>query len=293
MSSNLTLQENAPMSTFDTPEPISATIDLGLGDLRITAGDRGATVVDVRPSDPSNDEDVKVAEQTRVEYSDGALLVKTPKLRQWRLRSDGGSIDVTIELPAGSNVQGVLAMVDLQVDGRLGDCRIKTGLGRIRLDETGTLNVKSGAGDITVERATGHAEVTAGTGDIRLRELGATAAIKNSNGDTWIGTASSDLRVKAANGSIAVDRAQANVVAKSANGDVRLGDVVRGSVVLETAIGDLEVGVREGTAAWLDVSSTAGKVHNALETAGAPEPSSATVEVRARTSVGTITIRRP
>jgi hypothetical protein len=293
MSSNLTLQESIPMSTFDTPEPISATIDLSVGDLRITAGDRGTTVVEVRPSDPSNDEDVKAAELTRVEYADGALLVKTPKLRQWRPRGGGSSIDVTIELPAGSNVHGTLAAVDVQADGRLGDCRIKTGLGRIRLDETGTLNVKSGAGDISVERVTGDAEVTAGTGDIRLRELGATAVIKNSNGDTWIGTASSDLRIKAANGSIAVDLAQANVVAKSANGDVRLGDVVRGSVVLETAIGDLEVGIREGTAAYLDVSATGGRVHNALDTAAAPEASTETVEVRGRTSVGTITIRRP
>ena len=97
--------------------------------------------------------------------------------------------------------------------------------------------------------------------------------IKNSNGDTWVGSAGGDLRVKAANGNIAVDLAQASVVAKSANGDVRLGEVVRGSVVLETAIGDLEVGIREGTAAWLDVNARAGKVHNTLEASGAPEAS--------------------
>jgi hypothetical protein len=293
MSSNLTLQESAPMSTFDTPEPISATIDLGLGDLRITAGDRGATVVDVRPSDPSNDEDVKAAELTRVEYASGHLLVKAPKLRQWLSRSGGGSIDVTLELPAGSSLHGALASADCHADGRLGECRIKTGLGRIRLDEAGTVSLKCGAGDISVERATGNAEVTAGSGDMRLGELDAAAVIKNSNGDTWIGTARGDLRVNAANGSIAVDLAQGSVVAKSANGDVRLGDVVRGSVVLETAIGDLEVGIREGTAAWLDVNARAGKVLNALDAAGAPEPSTETVEVRARTSVGTITIRRP
>jgi DUF4097 and DUF4098 domain-containing protein YvlB len=293
MTSNLSLQENTSMSTFDTPEPISATIDIGLGDLRITAGDAGATVVDVRPSDPSNDEDVKAAELTRVEYASGHLLVKAPKLRQWRLRSGGGSIDVTIELPAGSKLQAVLASADCHVEGRLGDCRIRTGLGRIRLDEASTLSLKTGAGDISVERATGHAEITVGSGDARVGELGASAVIKNSNGDSWIGTAGGDLRVNAANGSIAVDVARAGVVAKSANGDIRLSDVVRGSVVLETAIGDLEVGIREGTAAYLDVSATAGKVHNALEAAGAPEPSAETVEVRARTSVGTITIRRP
>ena len=77
--------------------------------------------------------------------------------------------------------------------------------------------------------------------------------VKNSNGDTWVGEAGGDLRLSAANGSIAVDVAHAGVVAKSANGDVRLGEVVRGSVVLETRLGDLEVGIREGTAAWLDV----------------------------------------
>jgi DUF4097 and DUF4098 domain-containing protein YvlB len=105
--------------------------------------------------------------------------------------------------------------------------------------------------------------------------------------------AGGDLRLSTANGSIAVDLAQASVGAKSANGDVRLGEVVRGSVVLETKIGDLEVGIREGTAAWLDVNSGFGHVHNALDAADAPEPSAETVEVRARTSLGEVVIRRP
>ena len=94
------------MPTFDTPEPISATIDVVVGDVRINAGDRADTVVDVRPSDPANEQDVEAAEQTRVEYANGRLLVKAPKLRSWLPRSSGGSIDVTIELPAGSHVHG-------------------------------------------------------------------------------------------------------------------------------------------------------------------------------------------
>ena len=48
----------------------------------------------------------------------------------------------------------------------------------------------------------------------------------------------------------------------------------------------------EGTAAWLDLSAGVGQVHNALDTANALEPSAETVEVRARTSVGDIVIRR-
>jgi hypothetical protein len=279
--------------TFETPEPISATVVVVVGDVRISAGDRGTTVVEVQPSDASNDEDRKAAEQTVVEYANGQLLVKAPKLRSWLPRTTGGSVDVTIELPAGSHLHGAGQLADFHCDGRLGECRIKTGLGRIRVDRADTLSLKSGTGDISVERATGDAEVTAGSGDVRLRALDAAAVIKNSNGDTWVGEVRGEARLKAANGSIAVDLANAGVGAKSANGDVRLGEVVRGSVVLETHTGDLEVGIREGTAAWLDVSSRVGKLHNSLETAEAPGSSAETVEVRARTSVGDIVVRRP
>jgi DUF4097 and DUF4098 domain-containing protein YvlB len=293
MSSNLTLQEGTPMPTFDTPEPISATIDVIFGDVQISAADRSTTVVDVRPSDPSNEEDVRAAERTRVEYGNEQLLVKAPKLRSWSPRSAGGSIDVTIDLPAGSHVRGAGQLTDFRCDGRLGDCRIKTGVGSIQLDRADTPRLKGGIGDISVDRATGHAEVTAGSGDVRVRELDGSAVIKNSNGDTWVGVAGGELRVSAANGSIAVDVARAGVVAKSANGDVRLGEVVRGSVVLETRLGDLEVGIPEGTPAWLDVRAAAGRVHNALDAAEAPEPSAEAVEVRARTSAGSVVIRRP
>jgi DUF4097 and DUF4098 domain-containing protein YvlB len=281
------------MSTFDTPGPISATIDLVIGDVRISAGDRGDTIVEVRPSDASNEDDLKAAELTRVEYANEQLLVKAPRLRSWLSRSGGGSIDVTIELPTGSHLHAAAGSADFRCDGRLGDCRIKIGIGRIRVDQAGTLTVKSGTGDISVDRATGHVEVTTASGDVRLRELDGSAVVKNSNGDTWVGVASGDLRVHAANGDIAVDLAHATVGAKTANGDVRLGEVQRGSVTLETHIGDLEVGIREGTAAWLDVSATAGKVHNALDAADAPESSAETVDVRARTSAGDVLIRRP
>jgi len=281
------------MTTFDTPGPITATIDVVVGAVRISAGDPGAAVVDVRPSDTSNEEDVKAAQQTRAEYANEQLLVRSPKLRSWLPRSRGASVDVTIQLPAGSEVRGAGQMTDFDCDGSLGDCRIKTGMGQISIDQAEALILKSGIGDISVDRATGHAEVTTGSGDVRARELDASAVIKNSNGDTWVGVAGGDLRIKAANGSIAVDLARATLGAKSANGDVRVGEAVRDSVVLETHLGDVEVGIRDGTAAWLDVRAVAGKVLNTLESAEAPGSSAKTVQVRARTTAGNVVIRRP
>jgi DUF4097 and DUF4098 domain-containing protein YvlB len=277
--------------TFDTPRPISATIDLVVGDVRISAADDGVTVVDVQPSDVSNEKDRRAAEQTRVEYANERLLVNGPKTRSWFRM--GGSIDVTIQLPRGTHVHGTAEAADFTCDGGLGDCWIKTGLGRIQLDGANTVSVKSGAGQISVARATGHTEVTTGSGEVHLRQLDASGVIKNSNGDTWVGVAHGDLRLHAANGDITVGEAQGSVVAKSSNGNVRVGEVVGRSVVLETKMGDIDVGIREGVTAWLDLNASAGRVRNELEAVDAPESPAETVEVRARTSLGEIVIRRP
>src|SRR4051794_41862926 len=91
------------MPTFDTPGPVSATIDVVAGDVRITAGDRDATVVQVRPSDPSSADDIKAAQMTHVGHANDHVVVKAPRLRSWLGRS-GGAVDVTVELPAGAKV---------------------------------------------------------------------------------------------------------------------------------------------------------------------------------------------
>jgi DUF4097 and DUF4098 domain-containing protein YvlB len=280
------------MPTFDTPQPISATLSLGfvVGNVRISASDRTDTTVDVRPIDSSSKADLKVAEQTRIEYTDGRLVVNAPKLRS--LFGRKGGIDVTIELPSGSRLQGETAMGELRCDGRLGECRFKTAYGEIRLDQAGVVNLKSASGDVTVDHADGGAEVTASNGAVRIRRIDGPAMVKNSNGDSWIGEVTGDLRLNAANGGITVDQAHAGVTAKTANGSVRIGEVTRGAVTLETAAGTLEVGIRAGTAAWLDLNTVSGRVRNELAASAGPDNAEETVEVRARTYVGDIIIRR-
>ena len=126
------------------------------------------------------------------------------------------------------------------------------------------LQLKSGAGDISVNRAAGDSQITTGSGALAIGSIDGAAVVKNSNGDTRIGEVTGDLRVKAANGRISVDQADAAVTVKTANGDVRLGEVARGAVVAETAAGTVEVGVRDGVAAWLDLNTRFGNVQNDL-----------------------------
>jgi hypothetical protein len=258
------------MATFDTPEPISVDVEFGVGDLRIEASDRTETTVEVRPSDPAKQADVTVAEQTRVECANGHLLVEAPSdWRRWMPRR-GGSIDVEIGLPEGSRVLVEAGVGAVHGRGRLGECQCKVGVGEIRLDGTGRTNLKTGAGDITMERAAGKAEIVTGSGAVRIGSIDGAAAVKNSNGDTWIGEVSGAARVSAGNGSISVDRVHEGIVAKTAMGDVRIGEVARGAAVAQTAFGQIEIGVLDGVAAWLDLHTKFGNVHNALDDAEAP-----------------------
>jgi DUF4097 and DUF4098 domain-containing protein YvlB len=280
------------MPNFDTPAPISALIDFGVGDLRVVASDRPDTQVEVRPTNPAAEADVLAAQQTRVEYANGTLLVRGPKGWKYSFRGGKESIDVTIELPSGSQVEAEVGVAAIRCQGALGECRLKTGVGDVRLEDVGPLQVKSGAGDITVDRAAGQADVVTGSGAVRIGVIDAGAVVKDSNGNIWLGEVGGDLRVTTANGAISVDRAHSTVVAKSANGAVRLGEVESGSVSAQTASGSLEIGVRSGVAAWLDLKTQYGTVHNSLDASEAPRPGDASVEVRARTAFGDVTVHR-
>ncbi|WP_319463217.1 DUF4097 family beta strand repeat-containing protein [Micromonospora sp. RTP1Z1] len=281
------------MPVFATPEPISVTIELSVGDVRLIASDRTDTVVEVRPSDESDDSDVKAAQQTRVEYASGTLTVRGPKARVFDFSKKTRSVTVLVELPTGSAVQSDMSVGDFHSTGVLGKCRLKTSVGHFRLDRTGQLRLDTSAGHLTVDTIAGNAEVATGSGRVHIGEIDGAAVIKNSNGNTDVGTITGELRARAANGDISVDRAGAGVEAKTSNGTIRIGEVARDSVTLHTAAGDLEIGVAAGTAAWLDLKTGHGRVHNALDDIGqGPEKSEETVEVRAHTSFGDITVRR-
>jgi hypothetical protein len=264
------------MPTFDTPAPITVTVELGVGNLQIAASDRADTVVEVEPSDPTKPSDVAAVTRTTVEYANGVLRIKAPK--GWkRYTAHGGaeSIDVRIQLPTGSHLSGGAGLADLRCSGALGDCRYKTGLGAI-----------------TVEQISGGTELTTGSGAVAVDRIGGSAKVKNSNGDTWIGEVAGDLQVKAANGKVAVDHARAGVTAKTAYGDIRLDEVVSDVIVAETGFGKVDIGVRSGVAAWLELHTGFGHVHNLLDVTEQPGPSEQTVEVKARSAFGDITIRR-
>ncbi|MGW6572642.1 DUF4097 family beta strand repeat-containing protein [Streptomyces sp. NPDC054945] len=278
------------MPSYETEGPITATIHVEVGVARISATDRTDTVVEIHPRTAGNKDDIRAAEETKVEFDDGTLTIRTPRARG--LFSARGSVAVDVALPQGSRLLGTLELGDISCKGTLGQCEVRTSAGHIRLDQAGAVRLKTQHGDVQLDTAAGDADITTGSGEVRVRTVGGKADIKNSNGNTWLDDVAGDLRLKVANGNITVGRAEGSVSAKSSNGNVRIEDVARGTVELQAKAGDIEVGIREGTAAWLDINSQAGTVHSALGSAEGPTAGAETVKVHARTSLGDITVQR-
>jgi DUF4097 and DUF4098 domain-containing protein YvlB len=279
------------MSTFDSPGPITARLQFGMviANVRISAEPRTDTEIEVTPVDPERKADVRVAEQTKVEFADGVLTARAPKLGSLLTRT--GAVDVSLRLPEGSGLDGETAMGEVVTKGTLGDVRFKASYGDVHIEKAGTLQLRCSSGDVTVGEAES-AEVVASNGGVNIGRVDGPVKVNNSNGGSRIGEASGEIRVDGANGMVTIDRALGDVVARTANGRIEIGEVVRGTVTMTTAAGSLEVGVREGSAAWLDLNTTAGKVRNELMAGGAPGDGENSVSIKARTHVGNIVVRR-
>ena len=266
----------APMFTFETPQAISVDLSVEFGGARIYAGDRQTTVVEVRPSSAARKADVEAAEATRVQFSGGRLEVRAPAPKPWRLGLFGkpGAIDVVIQVPSGSQVQGSTAYGDFDAEGVLGNCSLKTSYGTLRVEAAEALTLHSNAGNITAGRVAGVAELSTSWGDLRIGETSAPATLKTSGGD------------------IRVERAGEGINARTAYGAIHVARAVRGQLELATSYGDVEVGVADGTATFLELRSGHGGVRNQLERLDDPTPPEEVLKVRAQTNYGDIKIFR-
>ncbi|MEV4543250.1 DUF4097 family beta strand repeat-containing protein [Micromonospora echinaurantiaca] len=178
------------MQTFDTPNPISAVFDIPAGRIQVIAADRTDTTVEVRPADAAKGRDVKVAERTTVEYGDGVLRIEASAKNQ--ILGSSGSIEVTVQLPAGSQVTAKAASAEFRVVGRVGDVTYDGAHGAVKVDEAASVRLATAGGDVEVGRLNGPAEISTGKGDIRIAE-----AVR---GTLVLRTQAGDVSVQAAHG---------------------------------------------------------------------------------------------
>ncbi|MER7178338.1 DUF4097 family beta strand repeat-containing protein [Streptomyces hyaluromycini] len=177
------------MQKFDTPAPISAVLDIPAGRIQFIAADRADTTVEVLPSTAAKSRDVKAAEQTAVTYTDGVLRI-TAAAPGNQLFGPSGSVEVTVQLPAGSRVEARAASTELRGVGRLGDVVFDGAYRQTKIDEAASLRLTATDGDVEVGRLGGPAEISTARGDIRINEAArGTVVLRTQDGDISVGAA--------------------------------------------------------------------------------------------------------
>jgi DUF4097 and DUF4098 domain-containing protein YvlB len=260
------------MPNFDTPQPITATVEISAGSMRLVASDRDDTVVDVRPRDESRSHDVKAAEQVRVDFKNGALTVTSQRGFSFPRR---GAIVVDIALPSGSRLNVSAVSANITADGRYADCKFA-----------------SVSGDLEVGSVVGNLKADNVSGGIAIGDVSGSGSVSTVSGDVTIGDLDGDVKFRAASGSVTVTRLHGNLNAQTASGDVTAATAVNGGISVQTASGEVVVGIAEGTAAQLDLRSRSGEVRNLLTPSDGPAEGDETLVVHARTASGDIVVQR-
>jgi DUF4097 and DUF4098 domain-containing protein YvlB len=194
-------------------------------------------------------------EEARIEMRRNEIVIEVERKKLFGSRGDWRLV---VTAPNGTEVDAQGASADIDCRGRFGD-----------------VAVDSASGDVSIGHVDGRFEVNTASGDVEVDFVGDNARVNSASGDVTIGEAQHDVKVR------------------TASGDVQLRSVVRGKVDVQSASGDVEVGIRSGSTVYIDASSMSGDMTSELGISDTPPASDGpAVDFRARTMSGDVTVRR-
>jgi DUF4097 and DUF4098 domain-containing protein YvlB len=209
--------------------------------------------------------------QSRIEKLGNRLVVHAPKA--WQLRNV--ALAVTVRAPAGSHVEVRAGAADVTVSGSAGRVDLLTGSGEVKLDRAdGAAIVRTGSGGIKLGPTLGGLQLRSGSGSVEASSLAGSATLATGTGDVWLGAVSGE------------------VMARTGSGDLSVADAGSGTLDLITGSGEVRIGIRGGTAAEVDLTSTGGRVSSELDVADAAPEGGVALKVRARTGSGNAVVTR-
>jgi DUF4097 and DUF4098 domain-containing protein YvlB len=264
---------------FQTPGPLALELRMPAGEIRVQASERADTVVELDASS-GRDEVRQAIEDARVEIrprGDGhVVIVDVRPRRRFALSFDRGEITMRVSCPDDADVEVSTASADVEIRGRLG-----------------ALSAELASGDLRAEELNGRVDVKSASGDISLDHIGDAASVTSASGDVYVRSVHGEAIVRTASGDVRVEEAADSITAQTASGDLRIGAATVGRVVLQSASGDQQIGIRRGSAVHLDVRTMSGDATSELEVRDErPDEGAPLVELRATSMSGDIRIFR-
>src|SRR5215207_9745115 len=170
------------------------------GDVRVETAGVTETTVELIPLNES-DATREAIDKASVSARGDEVNVELEGGRGWSITIGSwgigsAKVSVRITCPSGSDLECDTASADVRVAGTLGEARIRTASGDLRLDRVqGALEAKSASGDIRVEHVEGRANLNTVSGDLGLRTAMSGLAANSVSGDVVLGEIYGDLNV--------------------------------------------------------------------------------------------------
>jgi DUF4097 and DUF4098 domain-containing protein YvlB len=194
-------------------------------------------------------------DEARIEMRRNEIVIEVERKKLFGSRGD---YRIVVTAPDGAQVDAQTASADIEARGRFGD-----------------VSVDAASADISFGHVDGRFEVNTASGDVEVDFVGDHARVNSASGDVTVVEAENDVRVR------------------TASGDVELRSVVRGKIDVQSASGDVQVGIRQGSTVYIDASSMSGDMTSELEvTDSPPHTDGPSVDFRARTMSGDVNVRR-
>ncbi|WP_370965776.1 DUF4097 domain-containing protein [Amycolatopsis sp. cg9] len=209
--------------------------------------------------------------QSRIEKLGNRLVVQAPKA--WQLRNV--ALAVKVHAPVGSHVEVRAGAADVTVTGSAGRVDLLTGSGEVKLDRAdGSATIRTGSGGITLGPTLAGLQLRSGSGSVEASSLAGSATLATGTGNVWLGAVSGE------------------VMARTGSGDLSVADAASGSLDLITGSGEVRIGIRGGTAAEIDLTSSGGRVSSELDVLETAPEGEVKLRVRARTGSGNAVVTR-
>jgi len=230
---------------FATPEAPKLRVSNPSGRVEIEAAPRAETIVEVEGSD---------AEEIAVEQRGREIVVERKK----KFGRGGGSLEIRILAPEGSDAELDLASADTRTTGALGEVRVRTASGDTQLDTIGgRLDVSTASGDVVVAAASGGGTIRTASGDVVVREAGGRLGVM------------------------------------TASGDLVVGAIAEGGLDLKSASGDMRIGIAAGSRFHVDARSLSGETSSDIDVLGVETTvEGLLVELKATSMSGDIRLTR-
>jgi hypothetical protein len=277
--------------SFDTPQPAKLRINLPFGRITVTAEETAVTRVDLTARNGDANA-LEWIEQAEIFQLGDEIVVRGPKLRFQLFNLWGGSIEASVHAPLDSDASLSIGAGRVETIGRFAVVRANTGAGNVHVAECDEAHVHTGAGNIDIAAVSTSVEAKTGAGNVKIGKVGADAEISTAAGNTRIEEIAGAARMKTAHGNIEIGAAGDSLDAFTSSGNVRVSRADHGYVRARTVSGGVSVGVANGVAAHLDLSTVSGRVRSELEASGAPADGEQRIELVLSTVSGNVSVAR-